>query len=152
MGSGSIATPTVAPTPTAAATIVPVLIVTLPDDGGLPWCVWLLLLLLLLVVAGIIAYWRRAAAREKVVSPVMAGRHRRLCAAEGDNGDLAVGTGAVGSEAWVPRSHLVVQRGTLLSLGYVGLGGEALPTGIDGNVRVGGDVQVPRGMVVLTVV
>ena len=59
MGSGSIATPTVAPTPTAAATIVPVPIVTLPDDGGLPWCLWLLLLLLLIVVAGIIAYWRR---------------------------------------------------------------------------------------------
>ena len=59
MGSGSIATLAVAPTPTAAATITRVLIVTLPDDGGLPWCLWLPLLLLLLVVAGIIAYWRR---------------------------------------------------------------------------------------------
>ena len=72
---------------------------------------------------------------------------RRLGAApERDDGDLAAGARPVDGEAWIRRHHSVVQRGAFLLLGYTGPGGEALAAGLDARVRIGGDVQVPRGV------
>ena len=71
---------------------------------------------------------------------------------ERDDRNLAVGPGAIGSEAGIRRNHLVEQCSPLFPSGYTSICGEALALGFDGNMGVGGDVKVPRWMVVLAVV
>ena len=48
--------------------------------------------------------------------------------------------------------HLFEQRRPFLPRGRPGAGGEAPAAGLDADLRVGGQVQVPRRMVVLPVV